>query len=85
MDCKQVPLDLPSLCLPLKQVRRSLRLRIHINSDLVEVLQQPNDEERHLVAGELRIASDVRGQCAKLMGNWTEAIHIDQGKSLDPR
>ena len=55
MDCKQVPLDLPSLRLPLKQARRSLRLRTHINSDLVEVLQQPNDEERHLVLGEDRI------------------------------
>jgi len=65
MDCKQVPLNLPSLCLPLKQACRSLRLRIHVNGDLVEVLQQPNDEERHLVVGELSdrvgCARSVRG------------------------
>jgi len=61
MDCKQISLNLPSLRLPLKQARRSLRLCIHIDGDLVEVLQQQNDEERHLVVGKL---SDRIG-CAK--------------------
>ena len=53
MEREQVPLNLPSLRLPLKQAGPSLRLCIHIDGDLVEVLQQQNDEERHLVVGEL--------------------------------
>jgi len=39
MDCKQVPLNLPSLCLPIQQARGPLWLRVHIKGDLIEVLQ----------------------------------------------
>ena len=53
MGCEQVSLHLPSLRLPLSQARGPLRLRICIDGDLVEVLQQPNYEERHLVVSEL--------------------------------
>ena len=54
MERDQVSLDLSSLCLPLSQARGSLWLCIHIKGDPVEVLQQPNHEERHLVVSELR-------------------------------
>ena len=67
MECEQVSLDLSSLRLPLSQARGPLWLRIHIKGDPVEVLQQPNHEERHLVVSKLR--SGVQDQSLKLTRN----------------
>ena len=53
MGCEQVSLHLLSLCLPLSQARGSLWLCVRVNGDPVEILQQPNYEERHFVVGEL--------------------------------
>ena len=67
MECEQVSLDLSSLRLPLSQARGPLWLRIHIKGDPVEVLQQPNHEERHLVVSKLRLG--VQSQSSKLTRN----------------
>ena len=53
MDREQVSLDFPSHCLPLDQACGPLWLCVRVNGDFVEVLQQPNYEEGHLVVSEL--------------------------------
>lgn len=62
MSSQQVPLDLLSLRFPLQQARGSLRLRIRIEGDTVEVLQQSDQEEGHLVVSKLLTEADP-GTC----------------------
>ena len=82
MKCEEVSLYLPSLRLPFSQARGSLRLRIRINGDLVEVLQQPNHEERRLVVGKLSNHIRCTGSVCEV-GEELEKkpVLVDRGRS----